>query len=301
MGRKGTSWIVAGFMLASMLTALSDAGLETGALGAESATLVHRRPSDVINEIGGVRLAPNGTLYFCDVGNTIINRIFRLVGDAEEVIYTRPKPTIHDIAFSPDGTLYFADSTNKVYKLIGSAEEVAHESQIWGILAIAFHPNGTMYYSTCDSPGLVYRASAASDAVIYSRTGFLGHIDFGADGSLFYTDGPMVATSNFFKAVGAQESLVYTTERETVRGMCMASNGTLYYTAFVSGAGCIYSVPIAEVNHGILLGLFSLIVGGLAHNGYGRHCIEALAPSGGRGQAWRCLWSCADPSREGRH
>lgn len=264
MGRKGISWIAAGFMLASMLTALSGAGLEAGTPGAESATLVHRRPSDVINEVGGVRFAPNGTLYFCDVGNTIVNRIFRLVGNAEDVVYTRPKPTIHDIAFSPNGSLYFADSTNKVYRLVGSAEEVAHESQTWGILAIAFHPNGTLYYSTCESPGLVYRASAGSDALIYSRPGFLGHIDFGADGSLFFTDGPVVAPSNFFRAAGIQESLVYTAEKETVRGMCMASSGTLYYTAFVSGTGCIYSAAVMEIKHGIAVSLLLFIVGAFA-------------------------------------
>ncbi len=264
MGRKGISWIAAGFLLTGMLTFLFDTESKTGTLGTENATLVHRRPSDVINEVGGVRFAPNGTLYFCDVGNTIINRIFRLVGNAEDVVYTRPRPLIHDIAFSPNGTLYFADSTNMIYKLVGSAEVAAYESQTWGILAIAFHPNGTMYYSTCESPGLVYRASGGPDAVIYSRPGFLGHMDFGADGSLFFTDGPMVAPSNFFRAVGAQESLVYTAEKETVRGMCMASNGTLYYSAFVSSAGCIYSVPISEIKHGILLSLLPLVVGGFA-------------------------------------
>jgi len=263
MGRKEISCIVAGLALASMLMALSDAGLEAGTLGAQSATLVHRRPSDVINEVGGVRFAPNGTLYFCDVGNTVINRVFRLAGSAEEVVYTRPKPTIHDIAFSPNGTLYFVDSTNKVYKLVGSAEAVAYESQTWGILALGFHPNGTMYYSTCEVPGLVYRASAP-DAVVCSRPGFLGHIDFGPEGSLYFTDGPVVVPSNFFRVLGAKESLVYTAEKEAVRGMCMAPNGTLYYSAFVSGAGCIYSVPIAEIDHAVLLGLLPLILGGFA-------------------------------------
>jgi len=264
MGRKRISWIAAGFLLTGMLTFLFDTESKTGALGTENATLVHRRPSDVINEIGGVRFAPNGTLYFCDVGNTIINRIFRLVGNAEDVVYTRPRPMIHDIAFSPNGTLYFTDSTNKVYKLVGSTEEVAHESQTWGILAIAFHPNGTMYYSAGELPGSVYRASGGLDVVAYSRPGFVGHMDFGADGSLFFTDGPLVAPSNIYRVMGAQESLVYTAGQEAVRGLCMASNGTLFYTAFVSGAGCIYSAAVVEIKHGILVSLLLFIVGAFA-------------------------------------
>ncbi len=142
------------------------------------------------------KVGPDGGLYYSDANQ---NRLIRAIGNQITVVYTH-STYLRDIAFDPQGQIYFSESTGafrdgRIYRLENGVAvpfltvSLASVDGFWAG-NFAFAPDGTLYLSTGNRIGShIYRISGGVPTSVYSApTEAIAGLDFDSAGNIYYAD-----------------------------------------------------------------------------------------------------------------
>jgi hypothetical protein len=206
--------------------------------------------------IGGQELAiddvcpavPRPVIYFAD-GNEIPGSVYRLENGMESVFYTRSSGRLHNLAFSPQGTLYYSNANDyDLYKLAGGETLVYHHDTYLG--DVAFDSLGRIYFSEAygaGGDGYIYRLDGETAFLYYTVeladvSFWGGDFTFDKDDNLYLSSGNL-AGAKIYEVLDGIPGEVFSAPGQPITGISFGADGSLFYAGW--SGGDIYKVDLS--------------------------------------------------------
>jgi sugar lactone lactonase YvrE len=186
---------------------------------------------------------PPPIVYFTDA-STPSGRVYRLENGTETIYHTRGNGYIYNLAFSPDGTLYYSDANdNDLYRLENGSEALVYHHSTY-LCDVAFDSTGQIYISEASgstSDGHIYHLDEEGTVSEYytvslADVGVWGG-DFAFDGNdnLYLSTGRVAGARIYQVVEGTPQAIFSAPEDEAIAGICFDSDGNLYYASWLGG------------------------------------------------------------------
>ena len=166
----------------------------------------------VFGSLGGLAIAPNGTIYVADYGSHVI----RAIHPSGQVVTVAGSPSAQglqngpahlarfsapwSVAVSSNGTVYVTDNGNSLVRAISPSGVVSTVTSVgtfyYSPVGLKFAPNGTLYVA--DTGNSVIRAISPSGVVslVAGTEGTLGYVDGTGPAAQFYSPYGLAVGSN---------------------------------------------------------------------------------------------------------
>lgn len=204
----------------------------------------------------GAGADPPVTLLYTD-WTVVPGRVFYQGAAAEQTLAQAASGRLYSVNVGPDGVLYLADANRfEVLRWSGAAPEVIYTHTTY-VRDIAFDPQGRLYFSEATGAagnGRIYRLDDSGATLFFTVSlpavgGFwAGHFAFAPDGTLYLSSGNIVGAS-IYRVLGGTPVVFYTDASASIAGFDFDAAGNLYYADWFHH---VYQVTPAAVRTVVL-------------------------------------------------